>query len=336
VRYDRITVDGFNNIGVENPKSADGGVDNDPLTLYDNYYFVKGDEIPYKTTLNTWSYSAGINYQINNANAVYARYSNGQKSPDMQFYFDNYNKPGAIPEAKAQKVIQIETGYKFKTAKVTGSIIPFYSKLSNIPVSSIGQDTTGFAYFSPVVFNTLRTLGVEAEANVFFTKSFSVRGSITVQSSKAVTWQSWIMGENGKQDDTLINNNGNTAENVPNLMFSVVPTYSYKKGYVFAAWKYMGKRAANMSNAFYLPGFHEFNVGAGYNISKKISVSANINNLFNNFGVMNWSATTENSLIDGFSHNSFTPERRAANPNSIYSVLAIQPRAYFVSATYRF
>ena len=336
IRYDLFKVDGSNNIGKENPNSAEGGIDGDPNTLYDNYYFVKGTDVPYNTTLNTFSYSAGINYQINNANAIYARFSNGQKAPDMQFYFDNYNNTAASPETKAQKVMQIEAGYKFKSSKITGSIIPFYSRLSNIPVSSIGQDTTGFAYYTPVVFNTISTVGMEAEANVFFTKNFSVRTGITVQSSKATTWQSWVMGENGKQDDALVNNNGNTAENVPALMFTVVPAYSFKKGYVFVAGKYMGKRAANMANTFSLPGFLETNLGAGYNFTSKFSLSANINNLFNTFGVMNWSATTENSLIDGFSHNSFTPERRAANPNSIYSVLAIQPRAYFISATYKF
>ena len=336
VRYDRFMVDGSNNIGVENPNSAAGGVDGNPATLYDNYYFVKGANVPYKTTLNTWSYSAGINYQLNNENAVYARYSNGEKAPDMQFYFDNYNKPGVAPETRAQKVMQIEAGYKFKTSKVTGSIIPFYSRLSNIPVSSIGQDTTGFAYYTPVVFNTLNTFGVEAESNVSFTNHISVRAGLTVQSSKATIWQSWVMGDNGKQDDALVNDNGNTAENVPKLMFSVIPTYSFKNGYVFIAGKYMGKRAANMSNAFSLPGFLETNFGAGYNITSKLSITANINNVFNTFGIMNWSATTENSLIDGFSHNSFTPARRASNPNSVFSVLAIQPRAYFVSATYRF
>ena len=331
-----IKVKGSNNIGVENPNSSEGGIDGNPLTLYDNYYFVKGTNVPYNTTLNTLSYSAGINYQINNANAVYARFSSGRKSPDMQFYFDNYNTSVASPEARAQKITQIEVGYKFKTNKITGSIIPFYSNLSNIPVSSIGQDTNNVAYFTPVVFNAIRTIGVESEANFSITKHFEVRATLTVQSSKATTWQSWVTGANGKSDDTLINNNGNTAENIPAVMSTIMPTYSFNKGYVFAAWKYMGRRAANMPNAFYLPGFSEFNIGAGYNISKRIGLSANINNLLNTFGVMNWSASTEGSLIDGFSHNSFTPEKRAANPNSIYSVLPIQPRAYFISATYRF
>src|SRR4030095_7245337 len=179
VRYDLFVVNGSNNIGKENPNSAEGGVDLDPLTLYDNYYFVKGNEIPYHTTLNTVSYSAGINYEINKSNAVYARFSNGQKAPDMQFYFNNYNTPNVEPEVKAQKVMQIEAGYKFKTAKIMGSIIPFYSRLSNIPVSSIGQDTTGFAYYTPVVFNELNTFGVEAESNFALTEHFNTRVGVT-------------------------------------------------------------------------------------------------------------------------------------------------------------
>ena len=336
VRYDRMMVKGHNNYGVENPNSAAGGVDGDPLTLYDNYYFIKGADIPYNTTLNTFSYSAGINYQLNSSSSVYARFSSGRKSPDMQFYFDNYNTVGLSPEVKAQKITQWEAGYKFKTKTVTGSIIPFYSELGNIPVSSIGQDTNGKSYFTPVVYNTLRTIGVEAESNFFITKHFDVRVGLTLQSAKAVTWQSWVMGQNGKADDQLTNNNGNTAENVPKIISFVIPTYTFNKGYVFAAWKYLGKRAANMSNAFYLPGFSEFNFGAGFNVTKRVGLTANINNLFNTLGIMNWSATTEGSLVDAFSHNSFTPERRKASPNSIYSVLPIQPRAYYLAVTYKF
>jgi len=336
IRFDRIIANGNNVKGIENPNANEGGVDGDPLTLYDNYFFVKGPVIPYKTTLNTVSYSAGLNYKINNSSSVYARYSNGRKSPDMQFYFDNYNTPGVSPETRAQKVVQIEAGYKFKTSRLTGSIIPFYSELSNIPVSLIAQDTNGIAYYTPVVYNAIRTFGVEAETNFFLTKHFDVRVGLTVQSSKATKWQSWVAGVNGKADDMITNNNGNTAENVPNVMYTIVPTYSFKNGYVFTAWKYMGDRAANMSNAFTLPGFHQFNLGAGYDLSKKVSLSANVNNLFNTLGIMNWSATTEYALVDAFGHNSFTPERRAEKPNSKFSVLTVQPRAYFMTATFRF
>ncbi len=335
-RFDHINVHGSNNIGVENPASGEGGVDGNLLTLYDNYYFVKGTNISYKTNLNTLSYSAGINYQVNSANAIYARFSSGRKSPDMQFYFDNFNTSVASPKARAQTITQLEVGYKFKGKILTGSVIPFYSNLSNIPVSAVAQDTNNLSYFTPVVFNAIRTIGVESEVNVAIANHFDVRATLTVQSSKATTWQSWITGHNGKSDDMLVNNNGNTAENVPTVMANVMPAYSFKKGYVFAAWKYMGKRAANMANVFYLPGFSEINTGAGYNITKNICLSANVNNVFNTLGIMNWSAGTQGSLIDAFSHNSLTAERRAANPNAVYSILPIQPRAYFISATYKF
>lgn len=334
-RYDRIMVDGSNNIGVKN-SANNGGIDGNPLTLYDNDYFVEGQDIPYKTTLNTFSYSGGLNYKMNNSNSVYARYSSGRKSPDMQFYFDNYNTVDASLDARAQKINQFELGYKFKNKTVSGSIIPFLSELSNIPVSSLAQDENGLGYFTPIVYNAIRTVGLEIESNFTLTKNFDIRTSATVQSAKATQWQSWIIGTSGAADDALNNYNGNTAENVPNLMFTVVPTYSFEKGYLNLAWKYMGKRAANMSNAFDLPGFHQLNFGAGYSISKSISVAANINNVLNSFGVMNWSPTSENSIIDSFGHDSFTPEKRAANPNSKYSVLAVQPRAYFLAVTYKF
>src|SRR5215831_7344446 len=80
-RYDLFLVKGSNNIGVVNPGAAagGGGIDGNPATLYDNFYFVKGKDVPYNTNLSTWSYSGGINYQINNSNAIYARFSSGQK-----------------------------------------------------------------------------------------------------------------------------------------------------------------------------------------------------------------------------------------------------------------
>lgn len=336
IRYDYITVNGTNNIGKENPDASQGGVDGNPLTLYDNFYFVKGTNVPYCTKLSMLSYSAGVNYKLNDNNSVYARFSNGQKAPDLQFYFDNYSDPKASPQTKAQQVTQFEIGYKFKGKKVSGAIIPFYSKLGNIPVSSIGQDTDNSAYFTPVVFNSLQTFGLEAESNFSLSKHFAINANITIQSAKAAVWESWVMGENGKADDKLVNNNGNKAENVPSLMFNISPIYSFKKGYVMLTYRYMGARSANMANAFTLPGFGQLNLSLGYEISPKFSIGAYVNNLANTFGVMNWMSTTKYALVDAFGHNSFTPERRKESPESIYQVVPVQPRAYFLTLKYKF
>lgn len=52
----------------------------------------------------------------------------------------------------------------------------------------------------------------------------------------------------------------------------------------------MGKRAANVSNAFELPVYNQTNLNLGYNLTSKLQLQVNINNLFNQLGVMGWSA----------------------------------------------
>lgn len=336
IRFDQFQVKGKTRVGKENPDSAAGGIDGNPLTLFDNYYFVDNFYVPFKTSLSLVSYSAGINYQLNNNNAVYGRFSRGKKAPDMQFYYDNYRTENAQPEIKAQTVMQFELGYKFKSPRISGSVIPFYSQLSDISVSELGQLEDNTSYFTDVVFNTLETFGLEAEVSLKLTDKFNLNANATLQSAKAKNWQSWVLGTNGESDDVLINNNGKKAENVPSVMFNISPSYNFKKGNISLNYQYMGDREANMSNAFTLPGFGQLNFSAAYNLSSKLTVLANINNLTNNFGVMNWMAPSSRTLVDAFSHNSVTPARVASNPNEFFQVFAIQPRAYFLTLKYEF
>lgn len=336
IRYDYIGVKGVNYFGKENPNAAAGGIDNNPLTLYDNFYFVKDREVTFDTKLNLLSYSAGINYLINKNNSVYARFSNGQKAPDMQFYFSGFNDSKAKPTAKAQTITQLEMGYKTKGPKISASFIPFYSKLSNVPVATIAQDTNNVAYYTPTVFNSLRTIGIESEISYQINKNFTLAGNITLQNAKATVWQTWIVGNNGKADDKVVNFNGNTSENVPRVMFNIMPSYNFKKGFVMLTYKYMGARQANVSNAFTLPGFGQTNLSAGYEITPKLSVNANINNLTNTLGIMNWMATTKYALVDAFGHDSFTPQRRKESPDSYFQIIPIQPRAFFLALNYNF
>ena len=336
IRYDYFGVKGANQFGKENPNSDAGGIDKNPLTLYDNFYFIRDRQVSFNTKLNLLSYSGGVNYKINTNNSVYARFSNGQKAPDMQFYFSGFNDQNATPTAKAQQITQFEMGYKTKGSKVSASFIPFYSKLSNVPVGTLAQDTNNVAYYTPTVFNTLRTIGLESDLSYQINKHFTLAGNLTLQNAKALVWQTWIVGNNGKADDKLENSNGNKAENVPKVMFNIMPSFNFKKGYLMLTYKYMGARSANILNAFTLPGFGQTNLAAGYEISSKLSVNANINNLTNVLGIMNWMATTKYALVDAFGHNSFTPQRRKESPDSYFQIIPIQPRAFFVSLNYNF
>ncbi|GAB2631788.1 hypothetical protein GCM10027035_27540 [Emticicia sediminis] len=118
-------------------------------------------------------------------------------------------------------------------------------------------------------------------------------------------------------------------------MANITPMFSFSKGFVMLNYKYMGARPANIANVFELPGFGQLNLSAGYDLTKKLSLTGNINNLANSMGVMNWMATSQFALVDSFNHNSFTPERRQTAPNSIFQILTVQPRAYFLTLRYK-
>ena len=98
----------------------------------------------------------------------------------------------------------------------------------------------------------------------------------------------------------------------------------------------MGKRWANVANAFQLPAFSQFDLNLGYIISKTVQLSASINNLFNTYGVMAWAAP--GGFPASLDTQGFTPamKAKAESENSVYSTLSIMPRAYFLTATFKF
>jgi outer membrane receptor protein involved in Fe transport len=96
----------------------------------------------------------------------------------------------------------------------------------------------------------------------------------------------------------------------------------------------MGKRAANVPNAFTLPAFSQTNLNLGYSISPKLGLQANINNILNQNGVMGWSAP--GGFPAALDRQGFTKASLEANPNAVYSTLSLPPRAFFLTATYKF
>ncbi|WP_317168896.1 TonB-dependent receptor [Flavobacterium undicola] len=127
---------------------------------------------------------------------------------------------------------------------------------------------------------------------------------------------------------------GNETDNNVKVIFRVSPTYTSGKFYSSLDFSYMGKRAANVPNAFELPAYKQTNLNLGYNLTSKLQLQANINNLFNQLGVMGWSAPE--GFPAALDRQGFTKEQLNANPNVVYSTLSLPARAYFITATYKF
>lgn len=336
VRWESVAVKGQNSPGV-NVTSSTGGLDGDPLTLYDDVTGATPDTYFFNKTVHTFSYSAGLNYKINNSLALYGRVSEGNKAPDLDMYFAaTTDFLAKTLEPHAQKVRQYEAGVKAKTGGLNLFVTPFYSVLSNVAGIQTFQNPDLSFYNASTVYNKYRTYGVEVESDYDVTKHFHVRGVLTLQKSKALDFTAWLGRELGPQDDTLVSFSGNETDNIARSIVNITPSYNLDKFFAQLTWSYMGKRQANVANAFLLPSFSQFNFSAGYDVSKHFNLGLVINNLFNKYGVMSWSRP--GAFLEALDRQGFTKEmyEEAVKTNRPYSTVAIQPRAYFVTGTFKF
>ncbi|MBP6827028.1 MAG: TonB-dependent receptor [Saprospiraceae bacterium] len=337
LRYENTGATGTNTRAIPNPRKHDptyGGLDGNPLTLYDNGGGTEGTPLAYDHTISTLSFSGGLNYKLSNTQAIYLRYSNGNKAPDVNFYL-GLTSPFAIETTpvSAQKVQQIEAGYKVSSERVKLFVTPFYSLLSNVPNIQTFTDTNGLNYSPTYQFAKYTTVGVEVEATYAFTAHFSVRAGATVQNSKATEFKTWLANDNGRADDVLIDYSGNETDNNAKVIFNINPTYSTEKFYSSLNFSYMGARQANVPNAFRMPGFGILDLALGYDLTKNFSLQLNVNNLLNTYGVLGWSGP--GGFPAALDRQGFSKAFVDANPNAIYSTQAAMPRAYFLTAAYK-
>jgi outer membrane receptor protein involved in Fe transport len=334
VRYELFGINSKFTVPSRSPDNK-FGADNDSLTIYDNRVWVGGAEKSFEKNLNTFSYSAGLNYKITNNLAVYGRFSQGRKSPDLGFFMDVANQQlTSNISAEAQDMKMFEAGLKVKTNTMSLFVTPFYNIIDNIPNFQIFQNPDASYYAPPRLYQKVKTQGVEIEGNFQFNKNFSLRAVAVIQGAKAERYSVYLARNNGPADDSLVVFHGNKLDNVAPLMATLAPTYSNDKFYASLNIQYMGKRWANVGNAFELPAFTSADLNVGYTVSKNFQLSASINNLLNTYGVMSWAAP--GGFPASLDTQGFTKQMLAANPNSVYSTLAVMPRAYFLTATYKF
>jgi outer membrane receptor protein involved in Fe transport len=336
IRFEKMKVKG-QNTPATTATDAKGGVDGDPLTIFDNVYGVTGSPLPFDKTINTFSYSAGLNYKFNNHFSVYGRYSEGNKAPDLDIYFNaNSEFTSKTLNPEAQKVRQFELGLKSKTKNFNLFVTPFFSFLSNVPTVQTFQNPDNSLYSPPTQYAKYRTYGVELESDYQFDQHWNLRGVFTFQKAKAIDYNVWLANNPGAADDSLTSYSGNEVDNIARAIFSITPSYNANKFYSFLTWSFMGKRQANVANAFLLPSFSQFNFGAGYDFSKHFQLAVNVNNILNTYGVMSWSRP--GSFLQALDRQGFTKEmyEDAVKNNTPYSTISIQPRAFFVTATFKF
>jgi iron complex outermembrane recepter protein len=339
VRAENYAVKGVNRGGTQTPLGnwdpTYGGTDGNPRTMFDNRFTVvnPSDTWSYDKDVDSFSISFGSNFVINDRNSIYVRFANGEKTPDFAF-FQTYNSTFRINNLKGrpQTIEQWELGYRFNHGRYNFKATPFWSRLGDITTNPQATEADGVTlYYPDPIYNVVTSYGVELEGSVRLSDRLSARTAFAWQESEGTVWKQFRAGVNGRADDEYRDFSGKRSDNNPDFILRTSLDYRAPKYFANLAWKHMGERAGNVHNVIILPRFNQFDFATGYTFSDRFSVAFNINNLTDSEGVMTWRGWGVNPG-DRQSFEVLPP----TGANTLLQYIPIQPRAYFVSATYKF
>ncbi len=318
---------------------AAGGADANPRTLYDNNIMVFGQVDHTVRSYSYFNYSLSASYKFAESFNTYVRWTSGRKAPDfggiqsiasvnIPFQFD-----------PAQKIQQLELGLKYNHGGIDIQAFPFYSKLSNVGGSAVFQygagPLVGQFYTTPPVRGTIETYGVEIASNFRVTDAFKLHANLTLQDPKASNFGSWAQGPraDGTDDQLTLLPKGD-ADNNPKIIARIGADWKPIQAVtLFGEVSHIGKRAANAANAFYLPAYTTVDVGASVNFSDKVKLQLNVNNLFNQVGIVSWSRT---GFLASLDRQGLSKAAYDANPNQILPVVPVQARSAFATLSTKF
>lgn len=215
------------------------------------------------------SYSLGVNYTLNRSHAVFGRYSKGAAAKADRAV--DPSAPLTFLGNPKDVINQAELGWKsrYKSGGLFATL--FYAATT---------EEGGFeATTQEVIENDYSAFGVELEGT-YRIKGFGVRGAATYT----------------KAQITSGDNKGNTPRRQPDLMFSIIPSYTYKTHSVGVSLIGQSKAFAQDGNELVMPGYAALNGFILFGITKGLSISINGNNLLDSIGI---TESEEGSITEG-------------------------------------
>ncbi|MGH1519450.1 TonB-dependent receptor [Chryseobacterium sp. JK1] len=279
MRYSRDYYKGYGvnttTANLNNSGLTTDGVHSFATTTADDNMAVLGNKYTYwNYDVNRVSYTVATNYKINKENAVYARFSNGFRSPNEEAYYNNMTD---LSQIKPVETNQLEVGYKYYSRTFDIAVIPFYSALKNLSFTDVYSNGT-----SENKFANTTNLGVEIEGYTrLFNNILEIAFNGTIQNPKYKDFT----GRNA--DGTTFNYDGNVVRRIPKFYFNISPAVNITKEWrTYISMNYYGKRFQNEGNTEdnILPAFTEFGAGMSYQLGK-IRFAVDGTNIFNTIGI---------------------------------------------------
>ncbi len=337
VRYSTVTLKTENVRWVVNPNASNlafGGVDGNPLTVYDNVYYAYSSASDFTATRNVhfWQFTGAVNYTFDSHNGMYARYTHGVKGIDGKatqfdstFAAQNLNI-GILPQIQ-----QWETGFTHKDRIFSFNPVLFYVDLNNISVQSQGFETDGITrYYTPSAYSHLRTYGLEMFASAHPLRWLTATENLTLQNGQSISLATWNLGANGPSDDFVTYTGGLVALE-PKVVANTSLNFTFGDFNGYVRDRYIGRRPVTNLHTSWLPANVLWDTGIAYTGIKDTTMSLNINNLFNNRNVTAISNPAPN-LPSGMTLDQYISQY----PNSLVQIQTNAPRSIFLTVDHSF
>lgn len=314
--------------------ATDADLDGDLSTVYDQNILVpSGAVLSFDDVYQSMSWMGSLAYQDEQKGA-FLRLSKNQKSPELNYYINNFSGETLPPASPLQNIMQAEVGARYLGSQWSLNATGFYTQLDNIPFSGFDQDqNTGEIFYTTVQLNATTTYGLELAWAYIINNNWKIMGNHTFQKSVADAYT--IVNSNDTKDtsdDTIIDFKNATPPHVPSIMTNATLEYNVKRFTSNIGVNYMGKRYGNIENAFTLPDYFTIETNLNYQYASNLRFSLMVKNLTNAAGLANFFGP--NSF--GASANDATAEYIQNNPNGDFVVFPILPRAIYINCRYDF
>lgn len=264
---------------------TNGGLDGDPLTVYDNIYMTKtaAKVIEADKHVSNFDYSVALGYNFNDKHKIYYRWTDA-KQPAAGV-INRYSTAATLvrPLGPTAYIKGHEFAYTFGDRKFNGQITYFYQNFAvNDYPTAVDKDNVS-TYLLEENFNKYFTRGVEAWAKWRITEALEWAPSVTYLNGKTTEAYTWLnTGANGQgADDDVLRVDAGILARSPEWTFSNTLSYRFKDFRLNLRHRWMDVRKLN-ANALdhrYLPKQDNLDISVQYTGMEKTLVTLDVRNL---------------------------------------------------------
>ncbi len=281
-----------------NPAAAslsNGGLDGNPLTVYDNVYMVSTPAklIEAQRSVGWWNWTAALGYNLNENHKVYFRYADA-KNPAMSV-ISRYSTQATLvrPLGPTAYIKGWEAAYIFRVGKMSGQLTYFNQDFAvNDFPTAIDKDNVS-TYLLPENFNRYVSRGVEFWAKWKVTRRLEWNPSVTYLTGRNIASYTWLnTGANGQgPDDDILRVDAGILARTPKWTLS--NTVSYRLGdfrfNLRHRWMDVRKVAANELDTRYLPEQDNLDLSVQFSGIKATRITFDIRNVLDTSYVSSYS-----------------------------------------------